>query len=64
MKNLCECGRPARAVSKFGKLRSKNAINGVPHSMKNHHLCYECWCKISDMNRARNMRHMKRRVGA
>ena len=48
----CEnCGKPAKAYSFGGKVRSKNAMARRPRSMKGHTLCGKCfdalWASVS-----------------
>ena len=44
-KPLCECGRPAVAVSRQGR------SDGRPRAMPNHPLCYQCFHRQVDANR-------------
>ena len=44
-KPLCECGRPAVAVSRQGRSDRRR------RAMPNHPLCYQCFRRMVDSNR-------------
>lgn len=46
MRRCSECGRPARAYSFGGKLRSKRSRARQLHAMKDHDLCYQCYERV------------------
>lgn len=48
----CElCGRPALALVRTGKKRSRKARAGQPRKIKDHSLCAGCWEKQGDSQR-------------
>lgn len=46
--NCEQCGRPALALVRTGKKRSRKAKAGQPRKIKDHSLCAECWEKQGD----------------
>lgn len=52
---LCECGRPAIAIPKYGKKRSKKARAGCPVFIKGHDLCLCCYQKEIDQYVAKQL---------
>jgi hypothetical protein len=51
----CECGRKAVSRPRRGKKRSRKARAGKPYAIAGHNLCFQCWERFNDQQRAASM---------
>ena len=52
-KHMCECGRKALTLVRFGRFRSRKARAATPYAVRGHTQCLQCYRREWDAIKAK-----------